>query len=275
MRSATIFWQSQSGNTFGCVQAAAGELSRAGTEVHLHHILSQLPPRLDTEVYIFAFPVFNFKPASAMRDFIKGLPEKVKGKKALIIVSCTGLWSGTPYTLKKILKEKGLGLCGAVLARGSESYILLRKYVKLLNNNGQPDEKQLQKVREFIARANKGELKPRFYMFNPFSLFYWLGRISPDNAPGRAFFGRAWDRGKCTLCGYCYALCPSGAITRDGENLKCEDNKCVGCCGCFNICPAGAWTTPVYKAENFYKGPYAKELIKEALLKGKEGGKII
>ena len=100
-----------------------------------------------------------------------------------------------------------------------------------------------------------------------------LIEISPDNAPGRAFFGRAWDREKCTLCGYCYALCPSGAITRDGEILKCEDNKCVGCCGCFNICPASAWTTPVYKTENFYKGPYAKDLIKEALLKGKEGGK--
>ncbi|OGF46551.1 MAG: hypothetical protein A2452_05280 [Candidatus Firestonebacteria bacterium RIFOXYC2_FULL_39_67] len=271
MKSVTIFWQSQSGNTFACVKAAAEELERAGTSVFLHHILAKEAPKFDTEVYIFAFPVYNFKPATAMRDFINNLPPEAKGKKALLVVNCSGAWSGTPYVMKKILKKKGIELCGGVLARGSESYILLRKYIKVLNNTGMPDQKELRKVRDFVSKAGKQELKPKFYMFNPLSLFYWLGVISPDNAPGKAFKNRLYDKEKCTLCGYCYSLCPSSAITRDADTLKCDENKCVGCCGCFNICPVNAWTTPVYKAENFYKGAYAKDLIKT--LSKKENGK--
>jgi len=272
MRSVTIFWQSQSGNTFGCVAAAAKEFENAGTQVFLNHILSKELPKLDTEIYIFAFPVYNFKPATAMRDFINNLPEEVKGKKALLIVNCSGLWSSTPYLMKKLLKKKGIELCGAVLARGSESYILLRKYVKILNNSGMPDEKQLQKVRNFAAQACQRELKPKFYIFNPLSLFHWLALLSPDNAPGKAFSNRECDKEKCTLCGYCYELCPSGAITREGDVLKCDEKKCVGCCGCFNICPVSAWTTPAYKTENFYKGPYAKDMIREAIIKRKKTG---
>jgi flavodoxin/Pyruvate/2-oxoacid:ferredoxin oxidoreductase delta subunit len=271
MKTVTIFWQSQSGNTFACVKAAADELEKAGVTVFLHHILSVESPKLDTEVYIFAFPVFNFKPASAMKDFINNLPAEVKGKKALIIVSCTGTWSGTPYTTKKLLKRKGLELCGSVMAHGSESYILLRKYVPVLNNGGLPDRKELQKVRKFVAEENKKELKPKFYMFNPLSLFYWLGVISPDNAPGKVFKKKLWDKEKCTLCGYCYELCPSKALTREGDVLKCDGDKCVGCCGCFNICTVSAWTTSIYKKENFYRGEYIKELIKT--INKKEGGK--
>ena len=271
MRSATIFWQSQSGNTFACVKAALEELQKAGVEVKLHHILTKENLPLSSEVYIFAFPVFNFKPTTTMRDFVNNLPEEVKGKKALLVVNCTGTWSGTPYVMKKLLKKKGIDLCGGVMARGSESYILLRKYVKVLNNAGMPDQKELQKVRDFVAKANKSELKPKNYLFNPLSLFYWLGVISPDNAPGRAFKNRLWDKEKCTLCGYCYKLCPSGAITREQDELKCKEDACVGCCGCFNICPVSAWTTPVYKKENFYKGEYAKDLIKT--LSRKENGK--
>jgi len=271
MKSVTIFWQSQSGNTFACVKAAAEEFEKAGAAVFLQNILSKEPLKIDTEVYIFAFPVFNFKPASAMKDFINNLPGEVKGKKALIIVSCTGLWSGTPYTIKKLLKKKGIDLCGGVLARGSESYILLRKYIPALNNCGLPDQKELQKVRDFAAKANKNELKPKFYMFNPLSLFYWLGVVSPDNAPGMVFKNKLWAKEKCTLCGYCYELCPSKAIARETDTLKCDGDKCVGCCGCFNICPVSAWTTSTYKKENFYHGEYAKELIKT--LDKKEGGK--
>lgn len=271
MKSVTIFWQSQSGNTFACVKTAADELVRAGAKVYLHHILSKDPPKFDTEVYIFAFPVYNFKPTTTMRDFINNLPEGVKGKKALIIVSCTGLWSGTPYTMKKLLKKKGIELCGALMTKGSESYILLRKYVKVLDNKDMPDEKELNKVRAFVAKVNEGELKEQTYYFNPFSLFYWLGVISPDNAPGKAFSKREWDKETCTFCGYCYELCPSGAITREKEKLSCDEKKCLGCCGCFNICPFGSWTTPVYKARNFYKGQYARELVKDLIDRRKEG----
>ena len=265
MKSATIFWQSQSGNTFACVKTAEEELERNGVKVKLHHILSKNPPDISSEVLIFAFPIYNFKPATTMRDFIKNLPEGVKDKRALIIVNCSGLWTNTPAIMKKLLKTKGITLCGALKTKGSESYILLRKYVKLLNNNGQPDTKQLQKVRNFVKKAFEKELKPKFFFFNPLSLFHWLGAISPDNAPGMAYPNRTIDMNKCTLCGFCYKLCPSGAITREDDSLKCDEKKCLGCCGCFNVCPVSAWETPTYKNENFYKGEWVKEFIKQAL----------
>jgi len=267
MKTVSIFWQSHSGNNFACVKAATEEFEKAGVAVKTQSILSKESLPLEAELYVFIFPVFNFKPATAMRDFIMNLPETVRGRKVLVIVNCGGFWANVPAIMKKLLKEKGMFLCGALKTRGSESYIVLRKYIKALNNGGMPDAKELEKVRVFIANACQTELKPENYFFNPLSLFHWMGRFAPDNAPGRTFRHRVWDKEKCTLCGYCYKLCPSGAITKEGADLKCDEKKCVGCCGCFNICPVNAWETPAFKKEYFYKGEYAKELIKT--LKGK------
>ena len=64
---------------------------------------------------------------------------------------------------------------------------------------------------------------------------------------------------KCTDCNFCVALCPSGAITRDGE-IHYNDDLCLGCCGCMNVCPTNAWRCSKIDPENFYKGINVKRM---------------
>lgn len=44
----------------------------------------------------------------------------------------------------------------------------------------------------------------------------------------------------CTGCGECIAVCPVGAITRDGEKVVRDREKCTVCGRCVSVCPASA-----------------------------------
>ena len=55
---------------------------------------------------------------------------------------------------------------------------------------------------------------------------------------------------RCTLCGQCTAVCPTGAISRmeippgeDGVSYQyvSDDNKCIACGFCADTCPCGIW----------------------------------
>lgn len=47
-----------------------------------------------------------------------------------------------------------------------------------------------------------------------------------------------WDGDRCTHCGACTAVCPSGALTLDGNAQLCFDqDKCLVCELCIAACP--------------------------------------
>ncbi len=263
MKSAKIFWQSQSGNTYTCVLKAKEALEGAGCSVSLSHILSGAPDAGGADLLVFAFPVYNFKPATAMAEFIEKLPACSKETPALALITCTGLMANIPYLLRKKLKPKNILLAEAVKIPASETYILLRKYFKgTMELDSRLNDTELEGVKSQIAGILNSGLKKKAYIFNPFSLWHWLGRMSPEAAPGKPFKKRSWDEEKCTLCGDCYALCPSGSITRSGDKLSVNTSTCVGCCGCFNICPSSAWKMDNFGEEYFLKNRHAAELVR-------------
>ena len=46
---------------------------------------------------------------------------------------------------------------------------------------------------------------------------------------------------RCSRCGTCVTVCPSGAMTRaDDESLPTVGSSCTGCWACYNHCPDGA-----------------------------------
>lgn len=47
---------------------------------------------------------------------------------------------------------------------------------------------------------------------------------------------------KCTHCGACVAICPSGALKLDPETyqLKFDEDKCIACLLCIPACPVRA-----------------------------------
>lgn len=47
------------------------------------------------------------------------------------------------------------------------------------------------------------------------------------------------NAGACLGCGYCEAVCPTGAIRVDGY-AKIDAARCIGCASCAGRCPTGA-----------------------------------
>ena len=51
-----------------------------------------------------------------------------------------------------------------------------------------------------------------------------------------------WDEKKCTDCGACVSICPTGVLSLDKETfkLKFDYKKCIVCGNCVEACPLQA-----------------------------------
>lgn len=264
MKTAAIFWQSQSGNSIACALKAAEVLKAECFEVKLYSMLSKEPAVIPQDcLFVFVYPVFNFKPATATKEFIGRLERESNARKAIAICTFAGMIANTRHIMRQLLKEKNIELAGHLKVKCSESYILLRKYMGFMKKqDGLPDEKSFNAIREFIKRKISDNFRKDFLLYNPLSFWHWLGALSPENSPGRPFSKRRWLKDKCTLCDYCRKLCPSGSITRVMDDLSADTETCVGCCGCFNICPVRAWQLDNYGEKYFLKNPHTAKLLK-------------
>ena len=57
---------------------------------------------------------------------------------------------------------------------------------------------------------------------------------APFQPPERFIGQPAFDRSRCNNCGQCSAICPTGAISRNGVDL----GRCIFCAACADACPA-------------------------------------
>lgn len=82
---------------------------------------------------------------------------------------------------------------------------------------------------------------------------------------------------KCTGCGACYALCPTGAITmcRDEEGFLYPDidnSKCIECKICNSICPS--LNNPYINSSDFAQEYYAAQHMDEDILAMSSSGGV-
>jgi L-aspartate semialdehyde sulfurtransferase ferredoxin len=60
-----------------------------------------------------------------------------------------------------------------------------------------------------------------------------------------------WNEERCTHCGACSVICPSGALilSRPGMTVHFDEGKCVVCELCLKACPARAMETLLENAK--------------------------
>ena len=261
-RKVTLFWYSQTGNSFSCAERAAKSLEKSGHEVTISYVLNPSDNSYDADLFLFVFPTMQFYVPGPVKNFINNMPTQSTAKKALAIITCAGAPANVPSILKGMLSEKNIDLANHLIIRSRNSWIFLTKIIPLPMKTKKPDEKSFLRVESFIQKNTINGIRKKLTIFNPLSLFHWIGvygESASETELKKLYGDRIFIKEDCTDCNFCVALCPSGAITRT-EEIHYNDDLCIGCCGCMNVCPTNAWQCSKIGLENFYKGINVKRM---------------
>jgi ferredoxin len=261
-RRVTLFWYSQTGNSFSCAERVGNLLERNGYDVTTSYVLNPTDNSYDADLFLFVFPTMQFYVPSSMKNFINNMPRQSSNKKALAIITCAGAPANVPYILKRMLSEKNIDLVNHLVIRSRNSWIFLNKIIPVTPKTNKPDEKSFIRVESFIQRNIINRIRKKLTIFNPISLFHWIGvygESASENELKKLYGDRTFIKEECIDCNFCVALCPSGAISR-AEEIDYNDDLCIGCCGCMNVCPTNAWQCSKIGPEHFYKGMNVKRM---------------
>ena len=195
----------------------------------------QAIPSFSEELALIGAPVYGGRiPVDAVSRF-----KKLKGNKTLAILIV--LYGNREYEdalveLKDLATESGFIPVAAGAFIGEHSYSSEDAPIAA----GRPDGEDLQiarelgvKIRQKIASLrspdDQGDLK-----VSGRSPYVAAGARAMKSSPETA-------NDICTLCGTCAAVCPTAAISING-NVVTEIDQCIRCSACVKECPTGART---------------------------------
>jgi NAD-dependent dihydropyrimidine dehydrogenase PreA subunit len=128
----------------------------------------------------------------------------------------------------------------------------------------QPNHHTVARLGRFVDKvARRAAVRDRFAVTTP-------EELARERPPGMVRLGRAvtleWirrctdihiDPRRCSRCGTCVDLCPSGCLTRPNDQaVPRVGDTCVGCWACYQHCPESAisgWLSPAGAGR--YGGP--------------------
>ena len=192
------------------------------------------PDKMGDELVLIGVPVYEGRVPIVAVPRLKRLKAD-KTPAVLVVVYGNRAFEDALIELNDLVRELGfLPVAGGAFI-GEHSFANEERPLA----NGRPDDQDVAKAREFGAGI-RGKLK---------------GLSSIDEAPAMEFPGNRpyifRDRSefnekaastledKCTLCGICVPLCPTGAITME-ETVLTDNQACILCNACVKGCPEGA-----------------------------------
>ena len=192
-----------------------------------HDAVSVAAERGDAAV--FAVPVYGGHAAPlALRrlDAVRG-----DGTPAVVVV----LYGNRAYEhaaceLADFVAARGFVPVAAAAFVGEHSYSTARWPIAAGRPDGDDCAEAIDAKR--LPTVRNGMLS--MWRFVRFVLGY---RRSQKRHPQRVAVETSADR--CTHCGRCVNLCPTGAIVA-GDELRTDAAKCIRCCACVKGCPVGA-----------------------------------
>ena len=127
--------------------------------------------------------------------------------------------------LRDVVTAQGFAVIAGSAFIGEHSYSTAERPIAA----GRPDRQDLEIATEFgrqiAAKIAQNTLEcPEIDGNVPYRERVKFGGIAPET-----------DKGKCTLCGKCEAVCPTGVITVSDSVVTNADN-CIMCCACVRVC---------------------------------------
>lgn len=233
-KSAQVFYFTGTGNTLALAKVAAQALEEQGVCVELTNIVGYAGGELPELVGVF-FPTYSYGAPRIVNRFLRRMP-KGNNRSAFVIANAAASAGPAAATVGRFLTTKGYHVRLATWVKMPSNYILGREAA--------PPERAAaivkageSKVRELCQSLHEqGALVAPTTATNPFyRAAYWFYLKSLKYAHK---FYRTTD--KCTSCGACVEMCPTGSIVLSNSGRPVWQKGCEHCLRCVNLCPQAA-----------------------------------
>jgi len=253
------FWTATGNTRLAADLVADGLLAGGADEVHVRDIRAREPFDLTGYgLWVIATPVYAFRPALAVTDFLhelNGLP----AVPAAAAFTYAGFYDRAPSKLARALRRAGVRPWDWTALRCEDAWPVARKYLPPICSYGEPSDEARarfrgwwQEVPERLRAGSSGRSWMR--LPTPFTLLSMLY----SRPLVRWWFRIRVDPDRCTRCGLCVDHCPTGRMQMD--RFPNPRGDCLGCYGCVNICPERAVETFLTRGAPPYRGPRRSDL---------------
>jgi len=245
-----FFAFSGTGNTYYAVEKISSLLKENGVSVRCHKMEKSMNPDLKQDSIIgIAFPVACGSTYPSVLNFLNSLPDG-NGNRIFMTGTMGGAGVGMEGPIRRLLAKKGY--CPIA----SKLFVMPGNY----GNKQIPEDRNKTRITkfetdsiQFVESIMKGNGKwnggwPLVSNLilklcktrKPWNLFY---RIFPIQV----------NQSKCTICGKCTRLCPTGAVKIDSSSKYplIDKNICQSCQRCVGFCPQHAIEVPNKPAQQY------------------------
>jgi len=277
-----ILYFSGTGNTYFAAEKIYKELKQLKYSVALETI-EKFPPHnvSDYEILIFGFPIY----AAAMPDFVKDYAEEcsLPKTKNVFLFSTLGLYGANAMSrASSFFRKLGFTVIGtaSMLLPGSDGLAMIGKNSSFVKRIMSKDYNNMARVKSLTEKIVAAIEKTAQYP----ETVEEITRITLPGLAGEIFLKllypmiekhfrkRFYADSRCTLCGLCEKICPSGNI-KIAEGHVNFNGKCYLCMRCIHQCPEEAiqigrltvdkfrWKGPAgdYKPLAILRSPHAEE----------------
>ena len=216
---------------------------------------------------ILGFPVHDFGPARNVLEVVSKIASQEVQKPAFVLATHGGNPGRSLAAAAERLEKKNYEVKGGVDLLYPSAWVVSAQKVndiagieKFINRFESPQKKELrtQQIKNFAKFINQyldprrgvdTELITEFVEYPYIHSTQILTKLYEPNIAMR-FFSITVDMDKCTKCGICEKVCPSGRMKI--SSFPKPAGKCFGCYGCINNCPVNAVESYLTKGKMRY-----------------------
>lgn len=262
IREVTLAYFSGTGGTKAAVDCFKEQFDESGIKVNVVPVSSYHTYQGEkSDLLVICSPVYAFRLASIVEDWVKGLPEVQDAPAAIISVSGGGEVS--PNTACRVH-------CGRLLKRKGY-HVVYEKMLVMPSNFASKAEEQLnyslinilpRKVERIVSDLLAGKRNITYPKFQD-RIFAGIGKAEHF---GARVFGTSIKVSKeCNQCGLCVKNCPKQNITMK-QGSPAFGFQCIWCLKCIYACPRKALSPGILKFSVLDNGYDLKEMSEKAQL---------